>query len=866
MPSKPHRPARFLSPFFLLALVESLIAIGAVFIAPSESGAAWLLGLSRSRWILVALLVLLTALFTVLLFLFHKTKDHRKKILSFIQNLMASNWYWVVLALSLLGLVSSFYLGLLSFKFTDALILARLYRLRPVFFLTLLLCLQSLALLSSQRSEKTEKEPLRPFLVPILASSFSLAVVAGIVSLTRLGLQPDRAGWDPPGVPLMTTQVFLAWLLSLLFTAGIAAIEKRKLVSIRREWIICVVLWLFAVVLWSSQPLSSTFFSPRGTAPNFAFYPYSDAATHDLVAQNILVGEGFGSAVEKPLYSLFLVLAHVIVGQDYANVVIFQIGVVAIFPALLYLIGAKLHSPLAGGLLAIVVILREANAIALSGQLNVSHVKLLMTETPTALALAALCLVGLRWMEAKPSSRTSLLMGGLFGAVALLRSQTLVFLPLLLLLAFLPGSKTLRKRALNAGFLALGLLLVALPWLFRNQIVAGQFGFSQSLQGLYLAKQYSLTPELADPGFPAGTPASEYSALGFARVVSFTTQYPREVLRFVLSHFAHNEISSFLSLPTRFDFADRLVTFYNLRPYWIGLEGRLWNQCCSLNSYVNAEPYWSGWNGTFPPTAFLPITINLTFLSIGLGVAWRKYRWLGLLPLGIHLLYNFSTSLARVSGWRLNLPVDWVLLLYYCIGISQLTIWVWSLLSKSDQPLERLAAKPRNKKINNDWKRVAVALLCFGLLLPLADSIVPSRYQEIGQPEAVSAWSSSPLAQKTPLDITAFLEQPGAVALRGRVLWPRFYSAGAGEPGGDWPAYNPLAYSRISFMLVGPSGNQVALPLQIAPGVFPNASDVIVYGCQLDGYLRAIAVIFPNREELDLLSNFHTFSCEETPQ
>jgi hypothetical protein len=619
---------------------------------------------------------------------------------------------------------------------------------------------------------------------------------------------------------------------------------------------------LVAVLIWNWQPLAPTFFSPAVQPPNFEYYPYTDAATHDLVAQNILIGEGFGATSEKPLYSSFLAVGHALVGQEYSSVVTFQIVVLALFPAVLYLLGSKLHSSLAGVLLALAVILREANAISLSGQINVSHVKLLMTEIPTALGLAALCLLSISWLSAKPRSfRSALLVGGVLGGLLLLRTQTLVFLPPLLLLAFFAEGSDSRVKLRVAGMVLLGVVLVTLPWMFRNQFVTGQFGFSQSLQGIYLAKQYSLTPELGDPGSPENTPASQYSALGFAHVIQFTRAHPGEVARFVLAHFAHNEISAFISLPMRFDLADKLVTFYNLRPYWIGLEGRLWSECCSLDEHIATEPYWDSWNGVFPREARLPIAINLALIAIGLGAAWRRYGWLGMLPLGVHLLYNFSTALARVSGWRLNLPVDWALLLYYCAGLAQLTLWGWQLISKTSVDDSNPEARKTRKVAQADWRRLAVALLAIGLLFSLADLAVPARYLELDKSAAQEAWQRSPLAATTSLDMAAFLDQPGGVALNGRALWPRYYAADAGEPGGGWPAYNALPFARLGFVLAGPLGGQVTLPLSAAPAAFPNASDVIVYGCQAEEVVRAVAVLFPQNEQLDLLSDFHTFSC-----
>jgi hypothetical protein len=858
--------------YFLLPALEALVAVVLVFVAPSENSNAWLLGLSKTRWLLVAGLFALALIFSALSW----TNLHNLNVWPRIQKWLSavlgnSVIYSVLIILSLLGAVLFFYLGLLTFKFSDALVHVRLLRLLPFFLWILLFSAQTLIILPQIRYGKDWQKRVKPRRETLLSAMIGIVLLglsALFISVARLGLQPDRTGWDVPGVPLMATQVLLAWLVALLFYALVGFLEKKTGWKLSRfNWLACAGLWLLAIYLWQSQPLTPTFFAPTPRAPNYEFYPYSDAASHDLVAQNLLIGEGFTPVAEKPLYSFFLAILHVLVGQDYLNVVFAQVAVLALFPAVLYLLASQMQHRFSGALLGLAVILRERNTIALSGQIDVSHAKLLMTDLPTALALALLMLLLFRWLKADPRAlRWPLLVGGSFGAILLLRSQTLVFLPALLMLAVWRGGKELRARAIYASLLLLGFALVALPWMIRNAARTGQFGYSQPLQALYMAKQYSLTPEANDPGFPANTPISDYVPLGLAHVADFVRMYPGEVTRFITTHFLHNEVSSFLTLPIRFDFADKIVSFYNLRPYWIGAEDRLWKECCSLSAHIANNPYWDNWDGIFPPEARLPILFNLTMVALGLGAAWHRSRWLGLLPAGLHLVYNLSTAVARVSGWRLNLPVDWVSLLYYCLGIGQLSLWVWAYLSASPT-VTALGQKTETAMFG--WKqekltRSVVLILAAGLLLPFSEIVIPARYEKVADAAAVAAWQGSSLAPQT-LDMAAFLDQPGAVALNGRALWPRYYAAEMGEPGGQWAAFNPLPFARVGFVLIGPLGDQVVLPLQTSPAAFPNASDVLVFGCEEDGYLRAVAVLFPSHAAPDLLTDLGTPSCSTEP-
>ncbi|MEX2160745.1 MAG: hypothetical protein WD751_02430 [Anaerolineales bacterium] len=859
--------AQRLRAFTLLAALEAMGAIGLIFSAPSEGSSAWLLGLSPARWLLLAALLVIAASFAVLYWL--NLKGHKvwqsieKRILAAVAHPVL---YAVIIGAALLLSVLSFYLCILTYKFTDEFVHAWLLRLFPALAWLLLFSLQTLVFAPLLRASKSEAFNIKAW----LPGGYALVVIAAVALFmwgTGLGLQPDRAGWDTPGVPLLATQVLLASFGAGLLYLLLIFIERRFGWQLSRvDLIAAFVLWVLAIWIWQAQSLTPTFFSPTPRAPNFEYYPQSDAATHDLSAQSLLVGEGFNDVIEKPLYSFFLAILHTLAGQGYLNVVAVQIVVLALFPAILFLLGSQLHHRLTGLLLALAVILREQNAIALSGDINVSHSKLLMTDLPAALGMALLTLLVLRWFQAdRRDLRWPLWVGGALGLLLLLRSQTLIFLPVALILAFCQAGKILRIRLQYAGLLLLGFLLAALPWMFRNYQYTGQFGYSQPLQALYLAKQYSLTPELGDPGFPEGTPVSDYVSLGFSKVAQFTLTYPGEVARFVVAHFFHNEVSALLALPMRFDLTDKIVTFYNLRPYWLGAEDRLWSECCSLDTYVSDTPYWQNWDGQIPNDAWLPLAFNLTVVAIGVGAAWRKTGWLVLVPLGVHVLYNLSTAVARVSGWRLILPVDWVLTLFYCAGLAQLTLWGWSYLFESRQAKAEKRARPRpTSRRQQRLPQWAAAILLAGLLLPVAELAVPARFPVLDAATAQAQWETSDLAQMTGLNLQGFLGQPGAKAIWGRALYPRFYATGVGESGGE-SASNPLPFSRMAFRVVGPMRDQVALPLAAPPGFFPNAVDVLVLGCSEETYFRAAAVVFLNYEGQDLLAdNSDAFICADS--
>jgi hypothetical protein len=93
---------------------------------------------------------------------------------------------------------------------------------------------------------------------------------------------------------------------------------------------------------------------------------------------------------------------------------------------------------------------------------------------------------------------------------------------------------------------------------------------------------------------------------------------------------------------------------------------------------------------------------------------------------------------------------------------------------------------------------------------------------------------------------TAFLSQPGAVALAGRTLYPRYFSRNDGLASTNpSPAFAPRDFPRMGFYFLTPDGvEQVILPMK-GSRPFLHAADGILLGCQRDKYIEARMVVFP---------------------
>ena len=140
-------------------------------------------------------------------------------------------------------------------------------------------------------------------------------------------------------------------------------------------------------------------------------------------------------------------------------------------------------------------------------------------------------------------------------------------------------------------------------------------------------------------------------------------------------------------------------------------------------------------------------------------------------------------------------------------------------------------------------------ILLIGVFVPLVEVIVPPRYHAYDKEAALVLLKGTDYQVLDEIDQREFLTDGHMVALWGRALYPRFYNAGEGEPSEKWPAFSTRPYSRLGFYLVGPTNAQIILPMSAAPKRFPNASDVVVYGCEDGGSVYSFAVILLGEAE-----------------
>ncbi len=671
------------------------------------------------------------------------------------------------------------------------------------------------------------------FLVSVTAL-LAFALIAWLASQRIVGMNPEEEDfWYGAGVPVLAWQVLTAILLGL----GAAWGEKKFLHNGAKETVggvpvdvlVFIVFWAVAGFLWAQAPIASNFMISQPYPPNFEYYPAADGENYDLASQYALIGQGLFNGgqmrvyFERPLYSAFLFYLHLLAGQDFTRLLNLQAFLYGVFPALAYLIGKNLHNRGAGMALAVVLTLRGLNGLETGGILDNATQKMFLTEFPTAIGLALILLLTIRWAQ-QPQGRWQLAgwIGGCIGLWGFVRPHIAFLLPVAIFLAV--GLYFRRKRiaAALAGFVLLAYLAATMPWIQFN-------GSGMSLVSMYLWRAQAIIQERFH--WPQPQPGGSLAPRQVASVGlpgDFVEMRSKPLSEFALDHLLNNLALSTLSLPATLENLDLVTTIKQSETFW--------------------SPYW---DGALSSSAHILLPINLILVALGVGLAWRRTRLIGLFPLAGMFIYFGINSLVRTSGGRYLAPADWVVILYYVLGLAALfevaSAWLGNRVSPPPANLQADGAKPA-------WHGLAVLTMAAALggLIPLANLFYPPRYERLDTSQIAAKLDNQPLLQfgMGAVERQSFLEQGQAILLEGRVLYPRYI----------WRGINPVIpghllshkpYSRMAFTVIGRHGHAaVVLVTGDEWFDFPHATDVLVIGCLNEAFVDAWAVILP---ELDAI-------------
>jgi len=780
-------------------------------------------GLSFQQTVMAGLLFFWTVFNLFLIFSISQKSVWLIKLLGLLKNPAVKDVVFAVATLSVSLRICLAILQSVAERTANFRYIAYADRLSPLLNLMTLILVEVIALiLFFVIREKAEyKNSFKYFFARILIILILLGFTTFYISLTGMGIAPIYKGdWARglPAVPLLEWQIIMA----CIFCIGMVIIESNpKILKISHLdlWIVLAV-WLAAAALWLGQPIvpSASALEPR--APNFEVYPFSDAQTYDEFSQSVLIGNGFGvdKIPQRPLYIVFLTFLHVLAGQDYDNMIALQSMFFALFPVLLYLLGREFFGRPIGISIALLAILRDYTSNLVSPFTgNLSYSKLYLAEIPTAMFLILFLLVGIRWIKSDFPIFSAFLMGGILGVAMLIRTQVVVAFPMVLLFALLVQPKKMKPIIKGALLALLTIILVISPWLWRNWKMTGEFIFDNpESQMANLALRYNrLNGVNADIMPSSGESNSEYNA----RLAELATQAirlnPTGIAKGIANSFLNHGVNNILVFPLR----------NNLKEI-----GELWTP---------TDAFWQGWNGTPTSSQEALLGFYVFLFGLGLGAAWLRNGWLGLLPLGVNLLYNLWTSLALLSGQRFLLAMDWSIYLYYMIGLFVLlSIFLFALESGRSMILKWFASNPFSFVQQADQKKMRQYILAgifffgIGASLPLSEMAFPKKYPLVTREEALNTPVSFPTLKQSKFDALCFqkiIVKNQLSITQGRAIYPRYYEAGDGETFTDSAGYKAVDEGRLVFEMIGQMNQRVIFPMSESPDFFPNASDVTLF-------------------------------------
>src|SRR3989337_3299156 len=119
----------------------------------------------------------------------------------------------------------------------------------------------------------------------------------------------------------------------------------------------------------------------------------------------------------------------------------------------------------------------------------------------------------------------------MFGLLMLLRTQSLLLVPFIILAALLVLGWKNRSFHLLTSLFLLGLIVAIVPWLVHNYLQTGQFAFDAPFQYKVIASQYSYSGNLDIQNY-------DFEGKGLGRIlIDFALKDPKFVFGFITNHF-----------------------------------------------------------------------------------------------------------------------------------------------------------------------------------------------------------------------------------------------------------------------------------------------------------------------------------------
>ena len=629
-----------------------------------------------------------------------------------------------------------------------------------------------------------------------------LTVLLGYIAFSKTGLLANNEDyWYEAGVPVLGFQILFGLVIGLFFWKGESFWSKKRSLPSWIDFVVFILIWIIGGLLWAQTSAPNGYLNPGPYPPTYETYPFADAARFDLMSQYALIGQGLnnGEPYNRPVYPAFLVYLHIFSGQDYEQSMQFQAALYGIFPAFIFFITKLLSNRGTGIAMATVMVLRGINGIAATNMINLANQKQMLTDFPTAIAVSVILLSCIIWLKKPQKLFIPLLIGGIFVITLYLRPTILGFLPAILLLPIFIKDYRWKTKAVIIGIFFIGIFTIIAPYEFKHTATKPNSTIKKITSTFD-----SRYPRLEEDIFGEETFRSEYS------------------LPIIENHFFHNIVTSVLILPNTFTFENLRSTIKTENSYWF-----------------------SSWNGQFSCEQTILLLLNLFLISLGFSISMRKKRLMGVLPLTFFLGYNLANALGRTSGGRYIVPVDWIIILYFVIGLFQICMWVFVLFQEKNFSLrEKLVLHNESLQTHMSSRGIYTSvffLFLAGALLIIPDFVFPKKFDDIEDFQLQQELFNYDLLGSSSY-LEEFLEEDEAKVIIGQVMYPRYYQAGEGEFSFYFP-YKIMEYPRLAFHLIGQNGTKDIIFAGSAPKELPNISSAIIVGCKEKGYIDAVAII-----------------------
>lgn len=805
-----------------LNLLEGLITIISILMIPTDSKNAFFLGYSLSRLIILGVSLLVLGIQIILLI-------NLKRVLRTLERLFTSAR--LIQGIKIAGIIAVIFLWLTVWFPASRLGVsaATFVRVKPLLLWVELLIFQVYVFIKLVLNEiNLEVDKLTDKSRTKILQIIFFAVVIGVIlfGLLRI-LTPDSVGAQlifPPGAPLSSLQLFLTWLIFI----GIYLLERKNSngFSNKLGWILAtfLLLWVSTFIIWNSVPLTCTDDRPGPYLPNNQCYPTINDAVYSIGSHYVALGQGIYNhwLTDKPLYMIFLAIGQWVVGPRIDQYLIFQVAILALIPALLFLLGRRFVGYAGGIFLAVLAMILGFNEINLYQVVGGVNAKLENPELLTALLLILLCFSFFNWLNKTNKPIWAAISGGVLGLSSLIRLNPLFIAPVSLLVIIIASYKKKKSPLVEIAVFMVAFALIFTPTLFSSRDSQGNNYYLAKIQNVIFLRYSNTGATSTDANLRPVLPtlSSENQSTSPQIGTQSELVYPPDGNAqsgdsSIFIHFLNNEYNSLAILPVNLSF--------------IGINDQV------KQSIWNFTPSDLFWKRDLSIENIFVLVLNFAIVILGICISVKKFGLAGLSALIIQIGYQLGNAIAKTSGGRYLQPVNWVTLLYFSIGIFAISSFVLKILRRHKEELNPLRSEKAFEAENpgvllpkNLYTGLAVWMglfLIVGLSTPLMNHL-PSLL-----PEEISS-DTNRLAE-TQLKNTGsvstvqwenFLNDPNHLVVRGKAFDAQYYRSSFYQSG------------NLSFelMLLGKEHLFVNYLLGVRPEKpFADGSDVILVGCKI---------------------------------